>query len=591
MELFQASSGGEQWASRNHVNRDGRVPLAFRGYRLRAGARETEGLRATPVVVLSAPDAHVAVAVPHFWENFPRAIEGSTRTITVQLFPMQHGDLHELQPGEQKTHVFHVAAGRDEVADAPLDWVRSPLFARATPEHYCGSGAVPYLLPSDRDPHASYVHLVDAAIEGDASFEHKREAIDEYGWRNFGDMYADHELAYYTGPVPVISHYNNQYDAVAGLALQFMRTGDERWWRLMRDLAAHVVDIDLYHTTEDRSVFNRGLFWHTAHYTDAGRSTHRSYPRVPGVTGGGPANEHNYSTGLLLHHFLTGAAASRDAALDLARWVVDMDDGRLRPFGWLAPGDSGLASATHSPDYQGPGRGGAYSIAVLLNGFQAGGDRALLAKAETLVRRCIHPGDDIEARHLLHVEARWSYTVFLVTLGRYLDLKAELGEIDEAYAYARQALVAYARWMATHERPYLERPEELEFPTETWAAQELWKAEALAFGAKYGGEAERDALMARSRDFFEYACSTLERFPTRTRTRPLVLLLSRGLMNGYVRVHPEALSAPRGPQRTFGSPGLPFEPQKARVLRRLRVLAAVLALAGLAAVLALLRAV
>jgi hypothetical protein len=35
--------------------------------------------------------------------------------------------------------------------------------------------------------------LVAAAIEGDDTVEHKRERIDEYGWRNFGDLYADHE--------------------------------------------------------------------------------------------------------------------------------------------------------------------------------------------------------------------------------------------------------------------------------------------------------------------------------------------------------------------------------------------------------------
>ena len=36
-------------------------------------------------------------------------------------------------------------------------------------------------------------------------------------------IYADHENAYCENAGPIVSHYNNQYDAVAGFAAQFMR--------------------------------------------------------------------------------------------------------------------------------------------------------------------------------------------------------------------------------------------------------------------------------------------------------------------------------------------------------------------------------
>ena len=49
-ELFQASSGGENWDSSAHVDRSGTVPLPFRGYRSRAGSREASGFRASPIV-------------------------------------------------------------------------------------------------------------------------------------------------------------------------------------------------------------------------------------------------------------------------------------------------------------------------------------------------------------------------------------------------------------------------------------------------------------------------------------------------------------------------------------------------------------
>ena len=228
---------------------------------------------------------------------------------------------------------------------------------------------------------------VSSAIAGDASFERKRELIDEYGWRNFGDIYADHENAFSGQPTPIISHYNNQYDAINGFAIQFMRSGDARWWRQMRELTAHVADIDIYHTDRDKAAYNHGLFWHTSHYVPAGTCSHRSYPRQPGVSGGGPANEHAYAAGLRLHWLLTGDPVSRAAAIELANWVLDMDDGRKTIFRWLTRSDTGLASATQSPDFHGPGRGAGHAILVLLDGHRLTGLRRFLSKAEQLIRR------------------------------------------------------------------------------------------------------------------------------------------------------------------------------------------------------------
>ena len=118
----------------------------------------------------------------------------------------------------------------------------------------------------------------------------------------------DHEAVYHTGAEPLVSHYNNQYDAVAGFAMPVpahrRRALVAAAWTSSR---AHVIDIDIYHTTRDKAAYNGGLFWHTYHYVDAGTATHRTYPRASRrVGGGGPSNEHNYTTGLMLHYFLTG---------------------------------------------------------------------------------------------------------------------------------------------------------------------------------------------------------------------------------------------------------------------------------------------
>ncbi len=67
------------------------------------------------------------------------------------------------------------------------------------------------------------------------------------------------------------------------------------------------------------------------------------------------------------------------------------------------------------------------------------------------------------------------------------------------YAYARASLLHYARWMAEHEYPYLEKPEILEYPTETWAAQDMRKSEIFDYAARHTTGAERRALPGAGR--------------------------------------------------------------------------------------------
>ena len=171
------------------------------------------------------------------------------------------------------------------------------------------------------------------------------------------------------GPAPLVSHYNNQYDPIAGFTYQFLRSGDPRWLTQMLELAAHVVDIDIYHTDLDKPAYNHGLFWHTVHYVDAGTATHRSYPRAAAAhaNGGGPSCEHLYTTGLMLHYFLTGDPQSREAVVNLARLVLDVDDGTKSAMRWLSRENTGWASASGSFTYHGPGRGPGNAVNALLD--------------------------------------------------------------------------------------------------------------------------------------------------------------------------------------------------------------------------------
>jgi hypothetical protein len=560
-DVYQDSSGGENWRSPNHHNRLGEVPTTFRGFRAVRNGHEISGLRATPLVSLNEGPSRITLALPVFWEVFPKSLAVRADSCAVGLFPKQFSDVHELQGGERTTFAFVMGVGDDPVSSEPLAWARAPLSVTVDPAVYRRAGAWAPLSVGSPEAQKDYEHLLDTVVVGDAAFHRRREAIDEFGWRNFGEIYADHEAVNEPG---LISHYNNQYDAAAGMAMRFMQTGDRRWWSAMRELVAHVSDIDLYHTDHDRAVYNRGYFWHTQHYETAHTATHRAYSRLGKTSGGGPSAEHNYTTGFLLHYCLTGCARSRSAVLQLAEWVIAMDDGRKSRFRWIDRGDTGHASSTKWADYHGPGRGAGNSINALLDAHRLSGDARYLDKAEVLIARCSHPDDDPEALELRDAENRWSYTVFLQALGKYLEHKAERNLIDQRYTYAREVLLNYARWMAQHERPYLERREELEFPNETWAAQDIRKAAVFEFAARYEKDDRQQALLLkRAAEFFDYAVTTLRDAPNGRLVRPLVLLLAYGFQRPMydTRVSVEAPAvAPVAHQK--------FVPQRRRVFRR-----------------------
>lgn len=571
LSIYQDSSGCANWQSANHCNAEGCVPCSFRGFEATTPNGVERGHHASPVLTLSSDESALSVVPVEFWQKFPSALETDGETIRAGLFPARWNDLFELQGGEQTTKTIWLYGSANE----PLDvrWLHDPVRVLVPPEWHAETKALPYFCPAETDPHERLKNALAEAVQGPRSLLARREVIDEFGWRNFGDLWADHEQGDFKGQGPVISHYNNQFDGILGGLLQMARTGDPAWFDLFDPLARHVIDIDLYHTTEDRAAYNGGLFWHTDHYVAAGTATHRTYSRQnakPGRSyGGGPSDEHNYTTGLLHYYWMTGSLDAKQAVRSLADWVIQVDDGSQTIFGLIDPGPTGLASATAFPDYHGPGRGAGNSINALLDGWQLTGEGKYLAKAEELIRRVVNPHDDIDSLDLLNVEARWSYTVCLSALAKYLSLKEEAGQCDESHQYAAACLRHYGRWMLAHEEPYFDHPEKLEYPTETWAAQELRKANVLRLAAKYAESSEAEAMHRRGDQLADRAWFDLERFETRNVARALVLVMTEGTRDCWLR-----RSAGEGqslsPAPGDFPPAVAFQSQRDRIRRALR---------------------
>jgi hypothetical protein len=236
------------------------------------------------------------------------------------------------------------------------------------------------------------------------------------------------------------------------------------------------------------------LFWHTDHYVQAYTATHRTYSSLQPndvyqdhAGGGGPGGQHCYTNGLLLHYYLTGSEVSKSAMLSICNWIELYYEGDGTVIGTLLAlknaGNIGLKNVltgAYPLD-----RGTANYLQALMDRFDLQGNTEDLAKCATIIANTVSPEDDIAQRDLQNVELTWFYTVFLQALCRFIYIKEQRLESDFDYSYAVQSLCHYAKWMIDNEYVYLEKPDILEFPNDTWTGQDLRKLCILSFAKAY----------------------------------------------------------------------------------------------------------
>ncbi|MFC1751090.1 hypothetical protein ACFL2V_20060, partial [Pseudomonadota bacterium] len=521
-----------------HLDKNNQIPLSTNGFEVTSeGTTISRGDRATPTL---RSTNGVCVTMEHFWQNFPSSIEITKNSVRVGLFPSLTGSPYELQGGEQKTHTtwlnFSDQSGR-------LNWVHTPAIARPDGAWLAECSALPtFIINVKNDP---VKELIKTGLEHEKNFFAKRETIDEYGWRNFGDLYADHETWKQTDNKLFPSHYNNQYDPIYGFLRQFLLTGDPHWYELADDLAKHVKDIDIYHTEEDKAEYNRGLFWHTDHYLKAYTATHRTFSKHQEadleedeqLNGGGPGGQHGYASGLALHYLLTGDETSKQTVLDLAEWITCVYDGTDTCLELLLSiknrhldGLKDHISGKYPFD-----RGTGNLVITLLDSHQVTQNPEYIQRVEHIIRNTVHPADNIEEHNLSNIEACWYYIVFLQAICRYLDVKESMGSFDNEFYYARDSLLHYADWMLLNEYPYLEKPERLEFVNDTWTAQDLRKTHVLSAAFYYSPD-NKKTYLDKASDIQEYVITALSASEQLSYTRIQVLLMqNHGPMEYYAQ--------------------------------------------------------
>ncbi len=531
--LLQLGSGSVRNISRAHLNSAGVIACDSHGFELKSKTNVDLGKKFSPTLIKQSGDESVSFSFPEFWQRFPSGLSSEGSKTNWHFLPQWQFD-HEIQAGEKCSKEMWISfAGENLPATSHFPLVALPILNRANRGVDWGVERYEEITPTlDK--------YLTEMVDGASDFFKKREQIDEYGWRNFGDVWADHEEPFANGEKPVISHYNNQYDLLHSLLLAFLRSGDKRWWDLAEPLAVHVINIDLYDTYLDKAGFNQGLFWHTAHYQDAGTASHRSYSLAMSkterhrVNGGGPgSNEQAYSSGLRLYFQMTGDQRAQRAVINLADWIIAMDDGSRSILAPLSGLPTGKASSTALANYHGPGRGAGNAINCLLDAWLLTNADKYLDKAHEIIQRVIHPDDDVESLDLLNAELRWSYTVFLQSLFKYLEATVSVELSLKSYVEA--SLCTYGEWMLKNEGLYFDRVKELEFPTETWHAQDLRKANMLVGIGRYHPEAEVARKMKeRGTIIRDEAWLLLLASETRVFSRPFALALQQLPIQLYV---------------------------------------------------------
>jgi hypothetical protein len=221
--------------------------VGFRGYQIHVGGKQVaEGNRAAGWLHASAKSGGVAVAICEFWQNFPKALEFSDGRLRIALWPREYAGVHEILGGEQKTHemlfVFHGPETSEDDVQRRLRAFLDPIYPMPDPQAVLASGAFGPAAALDRERYARLEETCDIAVDPRGgrqdTIQTQWERIDEFGWRHFGDTFADNERApaamirdfpeHHLGSMP-ISHYVNEYDVISTVMLHGVRRGDPRW--------------------------------------------------------------------------------------------------------------------------------------------------------------------------------------------------------------------------------------------------------------------------------------------------------------------------------------------------------------------------
>jgi len=325
---------------------------------------ETTGQSAATWGDVTGAKAGLTVALRSPWQPYPKSLilrpDGVGIGIMPQFAPGTYqvskegeledklyyylkDDAYKLKAGVSKRHellfCFH-GPNEAPAANAAAAFDEPPVL-KADKRWYCDSKAFGDILPASPELGGiflTYERNVDKAV---SAFLQSRERGREYGMLNFGDWWGERGRNW----------GNIEYDTQYAFYLQFVRSGDERYYRLAEQAARHNRDVDMIHAGDPHQIGKvyAHCIGHTGSYYD-----HKINDQ--GSPGGGCSVSHSWCEGYLADHFLSGDVRGLEAAALLTDaydgyYTNNYDFGNNRTNGWHLILTMGMYRATSDPYY------------------------------------------------------------------------------------------------------------------------------------------------------------------------------------------------------------------------------------------------
>jgi len=337
------------------------------------------GGRACGWAATGSEGAGIAVGLRGFWQNWPKAIDCEPGRLSLELCPELPAGLYDGKPLEEENKLYYALRGgvhtfKVGVAKTHEIWVRyldgkpdakqlgaffqaaeEPLLAVAEPAYISATKALGELPPADptSEKYAGY----DAWLSRGLDHHLKRRDKDrEYGMLNYGDWYGERR----------VNWGNLEYDLAHGMFLQYLRTGQRRYFLRGEQAARHHIDVDVIHATNPHLKNpwgpppQVGEIWlhclnHTGgYYENAPLPVERTYQMGHSTNFG-----HVWVGGDFEYYYLTGDRRAREVGIQMADAMV-----------------------RHCPTAYGDHiRGLGWPIILVLNAYDATGDKKYLDAA------------------------------------------------------------------------------------------------------------------------------------------------------------------------------------------------------------------
>ncbi|MBX7254790.1 MAG: fibronectin type III domain-containing protein [Candidatus Hydrogenedentes bacterium] len=225
------------------------------------GGQVTTGERAIGVAALAGARTQTMLFLCDFREMYPSALEATVDGMRAGLMPELKPDTYSddeskkrfsvcypwfkdgdylIRSGQMNRRTLYVAYGAsDSHPDAAqyAAWFNAPLFPMAPPEYLCGTGVLG--CPIYARTSGVWDAYETQFEQGFALLNADREKTHYYGWMNYGDWYGERGS----------NAGNNEYDLAWAMAVQWMRTGDRRYFERGLQMARHYATVDTLHGT------------------------------------------------------------------------------------------------------------------------------------------------------------------------------------------------------------------------------------------------------------------------------------------------------------------------------------------------------